>query len=288
MSYFRRTYETPVGKYVEEFHSRRNYPQGEKRGKREKPTAEEAEKSNQRRREKNATLLLMNNFRRGDYFATLTYEKRPEDMETVKADLKKLLRFLRREYKKKDRELLWICNVERGPKGGWHIHLALNRIEGTDLLLQKAWDKGHVNATLMYEEGGFRKLGEYLSKQADRGEGGKRESWFSRSRNLAMPKMEKKEIRRWVTWKDKIREPKGYILDKESVIEDNTKDGYPYRRYILLPAERRKDDDSKPVRGRVKRRARKDDKGDSLRVRGPDKGQRPGDGKRNRQGDGDI
>ena len=288
MSYCRNIYRTPVGMYVEQYHSGRAAPRGEKRRPKKERTKEEIEKNNQRVREKNIQLLLMNNFQKNDYFATLTYrkEKRPPDMKTAKKELAAALRVIRREYRKRDTELKWICNIEKGSRGGWHIHLCLNRIRDTDIILRKAWEQeqGGVHTTLLYEEGGFRMLAGYFSKQAPEDEKtGKRDSGYSRSRNLDLPKPEKKVIRRWDTWKDEIKVPEGYYLDKESVQEGYNRAGYPYRRYVLLATEerRKKDVGSAPVRrGRkhnTKKKAKKNNvragTGPARRKSGEDKGE---------------
>ena len=279
MGYSRKTYITPVGKYVEEYHTGRNCPKGGKRGPKKVRTPEEIQKNNQRIKERNIQLLLMNNFMENDYFATLTYRKenRPSDMKEAKEDMAKAIRVIRREYQKAGEELKWICNIEKGSRGGWHIHLAINRIQDTDIILAKAWRDIHggVHTTLLYEQGGFRKLANYFAKrQQDEDKEDKQESGYSRSRNLEMPKVEKKEIKRWDTWKESIREPKGYVLDKESVEEGYTRMGYPYRRYLLMAQEGRRRNGSPPVRGGVKRSAQKVPKKGGLRAGSRRKGRK--------------
>lgn len=271
--YWRRKYETRAGKYIEEYHTRMDYTRGEKRHPREKKTPESKEKVNQRNREKKVQLLLMNNFGEGDYYATLTYrrEDRPPDMKTAKEHLARAMRIIKREYRKAGEEVRWISNIEKGSRGGWHIHLAINRIPDTDLILARAWRKDHggVHTTLLYEEGGFRKLASYFAKRPEGEEGEeKKEHGYSRSRNLVMPKGEKKQIVRWNTWKDDIRVPKGYILDKGSVYDGVDSMGFPYRRYVLLATEERRKEIAArgaSVRGSVKRRAKKNRKNGSVR-----------------------
>lgn len=270
--YWRRKYETRAGRYVEEYHTRRDYPRGERRRPKKKATPESKEKVNQRNREKTIQLLMMNNFTEGDYYATLTYRKenRPKDMKEAKEHMAKAMRIIKREYRKAGYELKWISNIEKGSRGGWHIHLALNRIPDTDLILTRAWrtEHGGVHTTLMYEDGGFRKLASYFAKRSDEDNEGKREHGYSRSRNLVMPKEEKKQIVRWDTWKDEIKAPKGYVLDKESVFEGEDSLGFPYRRYVLLATEERRKEIAargSPVCGGVKRRAKKNRKNGSIR-----------------------
>ena len=57
-------------------------------------------------------------------------------------DFQKAIGKVRAQYKKRGQELFWIRNIERGTKGGWHIHLVVNEIGDTASILQKAWKKG--------------------------------------------------------------------------------------------------------------------------------------------------
>ena len=104
--------------------------------------------------------------------------------------------------------------------------------------MRRAWEKGGVHIDLLYDEGGLRKLAEYLSKMPDE-ENKLRESRYSCSRNLKIPVAEVKIYKR-KTWKDEPKPPKGYYLDKETYHEGiNPVTGYKYRRYILIRLNRR-------------------------------------------------
>ena len=98
--------------------------------------------------------------------------------------------------------------------------------------------KGGVHIDLLYDEGGFRKLAEYLSKTPDE-ENKMKESRYSCSKNLKIPVAEEKVYKR-KTWSDEPKPPKGYYLDKETYHEGiNPVTGYKYRRYILIRLNRR-------------------------------------------------
>lgn len=125
-----------------------------------------------------------------------------------------------------------------GTKGGWHIHLVINRIPDTDIILAKAWEYGKVINELMYKKGEFAKLAAYITKTPDT-DTRLRESSYSTSKNLQVEEPEQKIYKHWKVWKEpKI--PKGYYLDKESYHEGvNPVTGYKYREYTLIRLVRR-------------------------------------------------
>lgn len=135
MAIKRKTYELRQGDVleVEEFQEGRYGAPGEKRQKKKKATKEKMEKANQRNKVKLARMRLMQYFNPGDCFLTLTYEKsrRPEDMKEAKNHFTKMMRKIRREYKKRGSPLFWIRNIEQGTKGAWHIHMVINEIGDT-------------------------------------------------------------------------------------------------------------------------------------------------------------
>lgn len=241
MGYIKKYWNTPIGKVVEEYHSGAKPPPGGRTARRE-PTPEEMEKANQRQKHRKAHLLLMNNFHEDDYFVTLTYrqEERPEDLAACQRQFRNFISRLRREYRKRGEELKWMRNIERGSRGAWHIHMVVNRIRDTDILIRRHWPYGHPKNVLMYEEGGFRKLADYMTKAGDIPKG-QRGDCYSHSRNLTMPKEHRKQIKGDIIRKDgkfrAIHPPNGYYLEKESLYEGiNTYTGYPYRYYVLLKA----------------------------------------------------
>lgn len=227
---------------VEEYHDGRYGAPGKKREKKKKPTPEQMERVNHRNKEKRIRWRLREYFKANDYFTVLTYKKleRPPDMEKAKKDFKKFIRKLREGYRKKGYELFWIRNIERGTKGGWHIHLVINRIEDTDILLSKAWPYGKVINQLMYEKGGFADLAAYMAKtertedSEDTGKKGKKikESSYSHSLNMPIPEP---KIRKLKHWPKKPYIKKEWILEKDTSHEGiNPFTGYKYRHYTLV------------------------------------------------------
>ena len=106
------------------------------------------------------------------------------------------------------------------------------------MILRKSWKKGKVICQLMYEKGEFKDLAAYLTKTPETDKR-LRESLYDTSRNLPLPEPKKKTYIHWKTW-NRIRVPKGYYIDKDSVYEGvNPVTGYPFREYTLLKIKRR-------------------------------------------------
>ncbi len=222
-----------------EYHSARYGAPGMPRQKKKQPTPEQMEKHNQHNRERLARWKLRANMEVNDYFVTLTFRKdaRPPDIEEAKNRWQRFIRKVRKEYQKRKYELKWMRNIEVGTRGAWHIHVILNRIPDTDLIIRAAWEWGRVVSQLLYEKGEFAQLAAYITK-TPKTDPRLREASYSASRNLPVPEPEKKIRKRWRTW-GKIRIPKGFYLDQDSFREGiNPYTGYKYRSYTLLRVRR--------------------------------------------------
>lgn len=120
------------------------------------------------------------------------------------------------------------------------MHLVLNRIADTDILLSKAWPHGKVISQLLYEKGGFADLAAYMTKTEKTGEAEEtekkgrkiREASLSASRNMPLPVPKTRKLIRWP------KEPyvkKGWSLEKGTYHEGiNPVTGYKYRHYTLV------------------------------------------------------
>lgn len=217
---------------IEEYHDGQYGAPGQKRQKKTKPTKMQMAMRNQKSKENTARRKLRMHFRVEDYFTRLSYrvDERPPDMDAAKNDFSRFIRKVRTEYKKRGCELKWIRNIEVGTKNAWHIHIVVNRIPDTDLILSRAWKHGAIHNQLIYDQG-FVKLAAYITK-SPLTDTRLRESSYSTSKNLPIPDPEKKVIR----WKEfhKIKPPKGYYLDKETYFEGINAMGYKYRTYTFL------------------------------------------------------
>ena len=231
MAYKQKTYRFPNAIEVEQYHTARYGAPGQKRLKKKKPTPEQIERINQYNKEKICRHKLRTHFDIYDYFTTLTYavDKRPEDMDQAKKDFRRFIGIVRKEYRKRGCELKWIRNIECGTKGAWHVHIVVNRIEGTDQILARAWEHGHVRNELLYERGEFKDLAAYMTK-GPKTDKRLKEASYSTSRNLPLQDPEVKIFKRFRKWKEEPKIPKGFYLDKDSVFEgENTVTGYRYR-----------------------------------------------------------
>lgn len=253
MAVKRKTYRYRDGDIidVEEYHDGRYGAPGEKREKKTKPTAEQMRRINAQNKTKRARQRMLLYIKDGDYFATWTYarEERPPDMKAALKDFQNAMKHVRREYRKKGKELFWFRNIERGTKGAWHIHLVINDIGDTAGILTDAWTKGSVyisrirNNPKVYDED-FTKLASYMTKdehtvhEKKDGTAGKpriREANYNISRNMPLPEPKPDKLLRW---KKEAKPKKGYYI--AHIYEGrNRVTGHRYRKYTMIRLESR-------------------------------------------------
>ena len=252
MRTIRKWYELRGGEVldIQEYHDGKYGAKGKKRLPKKKPTKEDMQKVNEWNRARLIKIRLLEYFTFGDLWVTLTYirSNRPPDMKTVADQIAKLLRKLRAEYRKCKRELFWYAKIEKGTKGGWHIHIVINDIGNTASMLVKNWEYGEVKSIAIknsqfYDED-FTKLANYLAKNENSVEYKEdgtpakpriKESRCTHSRNMPLPEPKKKKL---VHWKREIKPKKGYYI--AAYFEgQNPKTGFSYRRYTLIKLNRR-------------------------------------------------
>lgn len=241
---------------VHEYHDGNYGAKGESRQKRRKPTKEEIIKINQLNKARRCRLRLLMYFNPGDVFATWTYDlrKRPPNMSTALKQFQKAMRHVRKEYKKRNRELYWIRNIERGTKGAWHIHLVVNEIGDTASILEKAWEHGGTWHTQIKKDSkiydvDFTKLANYITKSENTevlkkdGQPGKsriKEANYNTSRNMPLPEPKKKPLKHW---QKEVRVKKGYYIAR--IHEGVDPVGFSYRRYTMIRLGSRIDEEFK-------------------------------------------
>ncbi len=233
MAYWLDTYRFP-NSIEHEFKFAGKYgAKGERRQPKKKATPEQIRLQNQLNRETKVRRLIKANFFPEDLWVTLKYPKgMRKPGHEVEKDFDNFLGRLRYRYKKKGQPLKFISRMEVGKRGGIHIHILVNRIQGedTDLLVQEAWQQGRANFSSIYESGGYAKLASYIVKQPDEDTEGqlslfpeeerKRFIRYSSSRNLVRPAPERKTYRRWTLKRlieDGAKPTPGYYIDKESI-----------------------------------------------------------------------
>lgn len=204
-----------------------------KRGK----STEERRRMNAKTRARYIQRLLLHNFKAGDLHVTLQYRKedRPGTYEEGKERLRLFLKRLRKYYKDRGHILKYIGVTERGKRRAvLHHHIVIEAIDDNALhtlpAITKCWD-GYTKVSVMYEDGNFEQLAEYLTKTEGK-EGGSGASYI-RSRSLQEPQPEKRIVFR-KTWEKEPTAPEGWYLVKDSLVNGvNLHSGKPYQRYLL-------------------------------------------------------
>ena len=241
MPYVKETYT--CGAYVEikKYYSSRYGKKGVKRGPYAEPTKEEMERINEKHAVTQLRRLIETNFTPGDYHVVLTYRKQDRPgVQEAKKRTEKFLRKLRSGYKAARCELKYISVTEKEARS-IHHHLIVNACDPA--ILQNAWEWGSVHITMLYDEGHYEDLADYLIKETrrtflskDRIQG---KRWTA-SRNLKQPNV-KKEIVKADAWREKPSVPKGYILDADSLRTGcHSVTGYAYQEYRIIKIQDRK------------------------------------------------
>lgn len=239
---------------IREYHSQKFNRRGQRRGQVLETTKEEQAKINERNAAARCRRRLNENFRPGDWWVTLTYQRdnRPTPGQARKI-IAAFLRKLRAKYKANGQELRYMLATEYAENNPHH-HIVLNNVRlgetGTSSAIAELWGdeklwgaKGSPKFVPLRTDGDYKRLAEYIAKEtkqtikrgAEIGEdeevSGKR---WSCSRNLREPEIEK-EIVKEETWKEPAEIPEGYHLDVDTMeygVSERT--GYPYRFYRLI------------------------------------------------------
>lgn len=211
-------------------------PGKERRPKSAKQT-EADKKKNRKNRARLIQRLMLCNFKQGDLHVILQYRKedRPKTFREGVERLRAFIRRIRKYYRERGFELKYIAVTERGKRRAvLHHHIILETIDENTLhtlpAITACWD-GYVKTSVMYEEGNFEKLAEYLTKEEGKEECGG--ASYMRSRNLKEPVVERRVVFK-KTWEKEPEAPEGWHIDKESLINGtNGYTGKPYQRYFM-------------------------------------------------------
>lgn len=222
------------------------------RGKKRKFTPEQMKRQNETNRIRRLQRIILANFFPGKSWSlTLNYRKdaRPDIPELAKKQLRKLLGYVRTQFKKAGYEFKWIAITEFGKRGkALHHHIILENIEGFPVqkIIREAWmEYGSAVWADVYEDGQMERLAAYLVKmETVTGEDGEpiKGTRYSHSRNLIIPQPERKQMKRR-KWPEEPRVPQGWELIKETLYDGvNPVTGYPYRHYSLRKIVRKGED----------------------------------------------
>lgn len=226
---------------------------GEKRSPRKKKTSAEIERQNQINKVNKVRRTIQLNFYPNDMWITLNYPKGTrKPYKEVKEEFDKYIRQLRKEYKTRGEQLKFMYRIEIGSQGGIHIHMIINRIWGSDILVSKCWS-GRAHFETLYEDGAYRKLAEYLVKPLPNDSKRykqlgfiddmdiKHMSKYGSSKNLIRPEAQVKTYRRKTVRKIITEGPKpteGFYIDKDSIrVGVNPYTGYSYIYYTEIRIE---------------------------------------------------
>lgn len=208
------------------------------RQKKQNKTKEAQRAVNRRQAERKLTRIFNANFDNTSLYITYEYKKenRPTTKEEIIKDVEKLLRELRKIYKKRGKVLKYVWVVEVGVRGAAHIHMVVNVMELAEI--KKTWDKGWITIKPLDDSGQYRRLANYFIKYSDKtmktveGFTGRR---YNGSKNLIIPIPEKKVVTGRKDYNHKITVPAGWYVDKDSIREAwHEVTGYMYFAYTLI------------------------------------------------------
>lgn len=235
MPYIKSVCRAGKTKEIEKYYNRWLQPKGSKRLPKTKQTTGQQQKVNDRQLVKRLTRILNANFNDSCYYVTFSYKKenRP-NMEGLKQHKRELLKKMRKLYKDSGKELKYIETAEVGERGAVHIHMVVNDIDIRKL--QSLWKYGWITVKPLDSSGQYRRLAEYFIKyfQKTRGTDSQiQKKAYNCSRNLVRPEPIKKAMG-GNKFSKKITVPKGWYLDKDSLREGLTEDGYEFLYYTLI------------------------------------------------------
>ncbi len=209
------------------------------------PTPEQIERQNDWQAVRKLNRLITANFTSDDYHVVLTFKEKVEREEAKKC-LEEFLKEMRKSYRKEGQELKYIVVTEyKNTK--IHHHIIINDYiaigSNTIKLIKAIWKKaaeekmGNPKFVGLYENGDYKELAEYLVKETKKTFREKdaclKKRW-SCSRNLVRPEPIK-EVVHARTWRKEPTVPKGYYLEKGSLVNGiNPITGFPYQHYTLI------------------------------------------------------
>ncbi len=226
MAYKKKTITAGKIKEVTLYHESKY--QSPKRPKIKKSNKEQDDKKNKRRACKKLYLLMNANFKSGDLYLTLTYEK-ATSVEEAKKEFKKIIRKLHCRYKKSGAVFKYIAITE-GKR--IHHHILINNVDLTIDEMKEMWKLGFFKMELFKgEPEDCERLSNYFIKKSINTERKAYSRGWSGSESLIHPIPEVKVVPA-STWREEPKPIKGYYID--IVIKGFTQHDYPYQFYRMI------------------------------------------------------
>lgn len=202
------------------------------RMRRMRETPKAMKKYNDQKRAEKLQMLILNNFDKG-YHITLDYPKgqKPATYEEAEKNLTTCLYKVSRRLKKQGKKFKYLAVTERGKRAAaLHHHMVIEHDQDILHELLEVWGQ-HMHISVMYEEGQYEELAEYLIKAETKEELTKGKSKYHRSRNLDEP-VEKTALISGDF--DKPFVPEGYELMRNSLKGGfNDIVGVKWQKYML-------------------------------------------------------
>lgn len=215
------------------------------RANRTQETTEDQKRVNNNKAYDDLRYSILCNFVADDFYITLTYENEPtpEDAKGILDNFKKRLKYF---YHKQGAILKYILvtEYERDKKNRTeriHHHILINRIIQLGIKkIKQIWGQGRVDyRPYRGEADDADGISNYFIKE-EHSAFYKDEKIFKTrytpSRNLKKPKISKAIVPA-STFRETMKPPKGYYLDKSSIRRGTTKWGYPYLFYRFIKDE---------------------------------------------------
>lgn len=242
MAYMKWTCRAGRTKLVQKYYCYHAQPRGRTRAPKGRKTSEAQKKVNNRQLERKLTVLLNENFDKDCWYLTFDYSiaNRPRTPEELHSHEEKLLRDLRKIYKKQELPFRYVWTAEIGQKGGSHIHVVVSPINMQ--LLRDVWPYGYITIKPMDRSGQYSKLASYFIKYFQKTRGtdqALQKKSYNCSRNLVRPKEVTKAMK-GNRFDNRVTVPAGWYLDKQAYPEGDgvkygvTEDGYEFMHYILV------------------------------------------------------
>lgn len=206
------------------------------RGKNRSVSSEKQRKLNSRHAALRLGRLINANFSMGDVFATFDFNAEPLfptgecDMDAVIGMMQKLIRKLRREYKKAGVTFKYIAVIEKATEQGKkrvHIHMFVPSMSWD--VIKSCWAEGGTTLRGLDATKDYKKIANYLSKDPTLGTNHKKR-WYQ-SKNLTKPQETVRQINHPG---DYIKTPPGYKEMDERVYWSDDSGLYRYIRYVKV------------------------------------------------------